>query len=157
MAESDTDIITLRHSASHVLAQAVKELYPEVKLGIGPAIEDGFYYDFDRPEGFRPEDLEKIEAAMQKIIAKNLPFERQEVTRQEAESLFAHEPYKLELIRDLEDNVISIYRQGDFIEKKTFRLGAGKLQLYKTTIEPSMYFDNFFHGVTPGIRISQSF
>ena len=116
MAESDTDIITLRHSASHVLAQAVKELYPEVKLGIGPAIEDGFYYDFDRPEGFTPEDLEKIEAAMQKIIAKNLPFERQEVTRQEAESLFAHEPYKLELIRDLEDDVISIYRQGDFVD-----------------------------------------
>ncbi len=117
MAGSDVDLVTLRHSAAHVLAQAVKELYPEVKLGIGPAIEDGFYYDFDRSEGFTPEDLEKIEAGMKKIVAANLPFTRREVTREEAESIFANEPYKLELIRDLaEDAVLTVYEQGGFVD-----------------------------------------
>lgn len=117
VAGSDVDLVTLRHSAAHVLAQAVKELYPEVKLGIGPAIEDGFYYDFDRSEGFTPEDLEKIEAGMKKIVAANLPFTRREVTREEAESIFANEPYKLELIRDLaEDAVLTVYEQGGFVD-----------------------------------------
>lgn len=114
--DSGPDIMTLRHSASHVLAQAVKDLFPEARLGIGPAIEDGFYYDFDRSEGFTPEDLEKIEARMREIVKANLPLIRKEVSREEAEKTFADEPYKLELIRELEDETISIYQQGDFAD-----------------------------------------
>lgn len=113
---SAVDKQTLRHSASHVLAQAVKDLYPEAKLGIGPAIEDGFYYDFDYPAGFTPEDLVKIEKRMKKLVGGNMPIERREVTREEAESIFAEEPYKLELISELEDQVISVYEQGNFVD-----------------------------------------
>ncbi|HEY3298109.1 MAG TPA: threonine--tRNA ligase, partial [Armatimonadota bacterium] len=101
MEGSQPDLMTLRHSASHILAEAVKELYPDVKLGIGPAIEDGFYYDFDHSEGFTPEDLEKIEKKMRKLVAANAPFVRREVSREDAEKIFANEPYKLELIHDL--------------------------------------------------------
>ncbi len=110
------DLLTLRHSAAHILAQAVKELYPEVKLGIGPAIEDGFYYDFDRKEGFSPEDLEKIEARMREIIAADFPFERREVPKEEAECLFANEPYKLELLREIDEPEVTIYSQGSFTD-----------------------------------------
>ena len=114
---SQPDILTLRHSAAHVMAQAVCELFPGVKLGIGPAIEDGFYYDFDYPEGFTPEDLEKIETQMRKIVKSGIPFVRQEVTRAEAEQIFADQPYKLELIHDLGDEqTITVYRQGDFAD-----------------------------------------
>ena len=111
-----SDLLTLRHSAAHVLAQAVTELYPEVKLGIGPAIEDGYYYDFDRREGFTPDDLEKIEERMKKIITANLPIVRREVTRAEAEKLFADEPYKLELIAEIEDPVLTVYEQDGFAD-----------------------------------------
>ncbi|MCX6375198.1 MAG: threonine--tRNA ligase [Armatimonadetes bacterium] len=111
-----SDLLTLRHSAAHVLAQAVTELYPEVKLGIGPAIEDGYYYDFDRREGFTPDDLEKIEERMKKIITANLPIVRREVTRDEAEKLFADEPYKLELIAEIEDPVLTVYEQDGFAD-----------------------------------------
>ncbi|MDH7481800.1 MAG: threonine--tRNA ligase [Armatimonadota bacterium] len=110
------DPLTLRHSAAHILAQAVKELYPEVKLGIGPAIEDGFYYDFDRKGGFSPEDLEKIEARMREIIAADLPFEKKEISKEEAFSLFADEPYKLDLLREIEEPVVTIYSQGSFVD-----------------------------------------
>ncbi|MCL6519592.1 MAG: threonine--tRNA ligase [Armatimonadetes bacterium] len=110
------DPLTLRHSAAHILAQAVKELYPEVKLGIGPAIEDGFYYDFDRKGGFSPEDLEKIEARMREIIAADLPFEKKEISKEEAFSLFADEPYKLDLLREIEEPVVTVYSQGSFID-----------------------------------------
>ena len=112
----DADIMTLRHSASHVMAQAVTDLYPGVKLGIGPAIEDGFYYDFDLPVGFAPEDLEKIEARMKEIVKANLPLVRREVTRGEAERIFADQPYKLELIREIEDETITVYQEGDFTD-----------------------------------------
>ncbi len=108
-----------RHTASHVLAQAVKRLYPDVKLAIGPAIENGFYYDFDAPEPFTPEDLAKIEAAMEHIQKDDLPLERFELPRREAIEFMEQrgEPYKVELIRDLpEDAVISFYRQGDFVD-----------------------------------------
>jgi threonyl-tRNA synthetase len=99
------------------MAQAVCELFPGVKLGIGPAIEDGFYYDFDYPEGFTPEDLEKIEAQMRKIVKSGVPFVRQEVTREEAEKIFADQPYKLELIHDLgEDQTLTVYREADFVD-----------------------------------------
>ena len=108
-----------RHTASHVLAQAVKRLYPSVKLAIGPAIENGFYYDFDVDTPFTPEDLEKLEKEMAKIQQENLPLERFELPREEAMRYMDEkgEPYKVELIRDLpEDAVISFYRQGEFVD-----------------------------------------
>jgi threonyl-tRNA synthetase len=110
---------TYRHTASHMLAQAVKRLYPSVKLAIGPAIENGFYYDFDTPENFTPEDLEKIEKEIAKIASEDLKLERFELPRGEAIEYMEKldEPYKAELIRDLpEDAVISFYRQGDFVD-----------------------------------------
>ena len=108
-----------RHSTAHIMAQAVKNLFPGVKFGIGPSISEGFYYDFDVPENFSPEDLPRIEKEMQRIIKEDYPFERMEVSRDEALKLFeeAGENYKVELINDLpEDAVISCYRQGDFID-----------------------------------------
>ena len=108
-----------RHTASHVLAQAVKRLHPEIKLAIGPAIENGFYYDFDAPAPFTPDDLAAIEKEMEKITQENLPLERFELPREEAIAYMEKlgEPYKVELIRDLpEDAVISFYRQGEFVD-----------------------------------------
>ena len=108
---------TLRHTASHVLAQAVKHLKPEAKLAIGPAIENGFYYDFDVDEPFTPEFLAAVEKEMQKLIKKNERVERFELPRAEALELMKDEPYKVELINDLpEDATISFYRQGDFTD-----------------------------------------
>jgi threonyl-tRNA synthetase len=108
-----------RHTGSHVLAQAVKRLHPEIKLAIGPAIENGFYYDFDAPAPFTPDDLAAIEKEMEKITQENLPLERFELPREEAIAYMEKlgEPYKVELIRDLpEDAVISFYRQGEFVD-----------------------------------------
>ncbi len=107
----------LRHTASHVLAQAVKRLYPETKLAIGPSIKDGFYYDFDREGGFSEADLEKIEAEMKKITKENLKLERFTLPRAEALELMRDEPYKIELINDLpEDAELSFFRQGDYTD-----------------------------------------
>ncbi|AVP53948.1 threonyl-tRNA synthetase [Clostridium tetani] len=110
---------TVRHTSSHILAQAVKRLYPEAKLAIGPAIDNGFYYDFDIDFTFTPEMLEKIEKEMAKIVKENLEIERFELPREEAIKLVkdASEPYKVELIEDLpEGEVISFYKQGDFVD-----------------------------------------
>ncbi|MGB9662888.1 MAG: threonine--tRNA ligase [Moorellaceae bacterium] len=111
--------LAYRHSASHVLAQAVKHLFPGTKLGIGPAIDEGFYYDFDSEHKFTPEDLADIEEEMRRIIKADYPFVRREVSRQEALELFRklNEPYKIELIHELPEGVvISIYQQGDFLD-----------------------------------------
>ncbi len=108
-----------RHTTSHILAQAVKRLYPETKLAIGPSIADGFYYDFDREEPFTPEDLTALEAEMKKIVKENLTLERFTLPRQEAIALMQErqEPYKVELIEDLpEDAELSFYRQGEFVD-----------------------------------------
>ena len=110
---------TYWHTCSHVLAQAVKRLYPEVKLAIGPDIENGFYYDMDSPFPFTPEIMEKIEAEMRKICKEKLKLERFELPRAEAIKFMEekNEPYKVELINDLpEDSVISFYRQGEFTD-----------------------------------------
>ncbi len=105
----------LRHSAAHIMADAVTELLPEAKLAIGPSTDDGFYYDFDVPRPFTPEDLERIEALMRERVAADLPFERRELPRTEAVSLFADEPYKREIIEGLsEETAISTYRHGGF-------------------------------------------
>jgi len=110
---------TMRHTVSHVLAQAVKRLYPDTKLAIGPAIDKGFYYDFDVDKAFTAEDLPKIEKEMAKIVSENLPLERFELPRDEAIAFMKekNEPYKVELIEDLpEGETISFYRQGDFTD-----------------------------------------
>ncbi len=105
------------HTTSHIMAQAVKRLYPEVKLTIGPAIDTGFYYDFDSDISFTPEHLEKIEAEMKKIVKENLKIERFVLPRKEALELMKDEPYKIELINDLpEDEEISFYKQGEFVD-----------------------------------------
>ena len=108
-----------RHTASHVMAQAVKRLYPDTKLAIGPAIEDGFYYDFDRASAFTQEELADIEKEMKKIVKENIKLERFTLPREEAIKFMKEkeEPYKVELIEDLpEDSVISFYKQGDFVD-----------------------------------------
>ncbi|HEY6208745.1 MAG TPA: threonine--tRNA ligase [Gemmatimonadales bacterium] len=107
----------LRHSSAHVLATAVRQLFPRAKIGFGPPIEDGFYYDFDVPTPFSPEDLEKIEAKMREVAQADYPFVREEVTREEAKRRFVDDPLKLERIDDLgPDEVISIYSDGPFVD-----------------------------------------
>ena len=123
----------LRHTASHIMAQAVKRLYPETKLAIGPAIENGFYYDFDSEHTFTTEDFPAIEKEMAKIVKENLKLERFELPREEAIAFMQEkeEPYKVELIQDLpEDAVISFYRQGEFTD-----LCAGPHLLYTSAVK----------------------
>ena len=117
--EEDGGKHTLRHTASHVMAQAVKRLWPEAKLAIGPAIDKGFYYDIDMEHTLTPEDLTKIEKGMSRIVKENLPITKSVMSRQEAIEFFKskNEDYKVELIEDLpEDAVISCYAQGDFVD-----------------------------------------
>ena len=133
-----------RHTASHVMAQAVKRLYPEAKLGIGPAIEDGFYYDFDVGGKLSEEDLARIEAAMANLVEENVPLERAEVTRQEAIDLFAKrgEPYKVELLEGMEDAKVTIYRQGDFVDlcRGPHLASTGLLCAFKVTSLAGAYW-----------------
>jgi len=127
----------IRHSTAHLMAQAVKRLYPDTQVTIGPVIENGFYYDFARDEPFRPEDLEAIEAEMQRIVAEDQPVERSEMARDEAVAFFRDqgEEYKAEIIADIPaDETLSLYRQGEFIDlcrgphvPSTGKLGAFKL------------------------------
>ena len=109
-------IETIRHSLSHILAYAVQELFPETKFGIGPAIENGFYYDFDLKRSLAPEDLPKIEKKMKELIKQNIKFEKKTVLKAEAQKLFKNQPYKLELIYEVEPRKISIYQSGDFVD-----------------------------------------
>lgn len=118
-AKNPEGLAALRHTASHVMAQAIKRIWPETKLAIGPSIADGFYYDIDRDEPVTSDDLAKIEAEMKKIIKEALPLERFELPRAEAIALMKekNEPYKVELIEDLpEDSIISFYKQGEFTD-----------------------------------------
>jgi len=109
---------TLRHTTTHIMAQAVKRLFPEAKLGIGPAIEDGFYYDFDVPESFSEQDLDRIAAEMAKIIDADLPIVRKELPAAEARALLEAqgESYKVELVDDLESETVSFFEQGEFVD-----------------------------------------
>jgi threonyl-tRNA synthetase len=125
-----------RHSTSHIMAHAVKDLFPDAKLAIGPAIEDGFYYDFDRAVPFTPEDIEKIEKRMKEIIKKNSPFQRKALPRDEAIRLFKKmgEDYKVQLIQEIPDDSVSIYEEDGFVDlcrgphlPKTGRVKAFKL------------------------------
>ena len=126
--ETDDELPVIRHTASHIMAQAVQRIWPGTKLAIGPAIDDGFYYDFDKEGGFSPEDLDKIEAEMKKIIKENLKLETYTLPRDEAIEFLRSkgEDYKVQLVEDLpEDAPISFYKQGEFVD-----LCAGPHALY---------------------------
>src|SRR5438045_7232177 len=112
-----TPLSTLRHSTSHVMAQAVKRLFPDVKVAIGPAIEDGFYYDFAKGEPFTPEDLARIEDVMREIVKADIPFERREMSRGDAIAFFRErgERFKVEILTGIEVARMSIYTHGHFI------------------------------------------
>ena len=112
----DEKLEVVRHSAAHVMAEAVQSIFPDAKFGIGPAIRDGFYYDFDLPRSLTPDDLPLIEAKMREIIAANEPFMRREVSREEAQRIFASQPYKLELISEIPDENVAVYQQGSFVD-----------------------------------------
>ena len=136
--DSPEGIEVMRHSTAHVMAQAVKRLFgnKEVHLGIGPVIEDGFFYDMDLEHGLNPEDLQKIEKEMERIIGENLPITRKEVSREEALQIFGDlgDPYKIELINNLpEDSIISIYDQGEFFDlcRGPHLPSTGKIKVFK--------------------------
>jgi threonyl-tRNA synthetase len=116
--KEDDALPKLRHSASHVMAQAVQEFFPGVKLAIGPSTEDGFYYDFDYEGTFSPDDFPKLEARMKEIIAQDLPFEREEISKEEALTFFEKrgELYKVELLRAIEDEAVTLYRHDAFVD-----------------------------------------
>jgi threonyl-tRNA synthetase len=133
-----SELETMRHSASHVMAEAVQHIFPDAKYGVGPAIDNGFYYDMDLPRPLIPEDLDKIEAEMRKIVAEKQSYARSEMSREAAKEFFAarNQPYKVEILDDLDENTdtVSIYQQGDFIDlcrgphvESTGEIGAFKL------------------------------
>jgi threonyl-tRNA synthetase len=139
-----TPLSTLRHSASHVMAQAVKRLDPDVKLAIGPAIEDGFYYDFARPTPFTPEDLARIEAGMREIAAADYRFERREMERLEAIRFFRErgEPFKVEILEGLEAPRVSVYQQGEFVDlcRGPHVSSTGQVQFFKLLSSSGAYW-----------------
>src|SRR5882724_2502278 len=139
-----TPLATLRHSTSHVMAQAVKRLFPEVKVAIGPAIEDGFYYDFDRAAPFTPEDLAKIEKVMGEIVKADLPFERKEMPRAEAIEFFRRrgERYKVEILEGLVAPTVSLYTQGDFIDlcRGPHVKSTGEIKAFKLLASSGAYW-----------------
>ena len=117
-AEDPEGLQLLRHSTSHVMAAAVKRLFPDVKVTIGPSIDSGFYYDFDTPRPFSHDDLEAIEKEMRAIIAENVPFERSVMKKDDAVALFRDkgENYKVEIIEGIDADTVSLYRCGDFLD-----------------------------------------
>ena len=132
--EADEAAWVYRHSLSHVMAQAVRRLFPEARLAIGPAIDDGFYYDFDVPEPFSTEDLSRIEKEMKRVVRQNHRFEREEVGRDEARLRLQDEPYKLEILDELEDGEsLTFYRDGDFVDlcRGPHVLSTGQVRHYK--------------------------
>ena len=141
-SEEGQDI--LRHSTSHVMAQAVQELYPGVKVSIGPSIENGFYYDFDYERSFTPEDLEKIEARMKEIIAQDLPIKREELSKQEAIKSYKDkgELYKVELLEEIPDERVTLYSQGNFTDlcRGPHLPSTGKIKAFKLTSVAGAYW-----------------
>lgn len=123
------------HSSSHIMAQAVQELFPGAKFAIGPAINDGFYYDFDIDRSFTPEDMILIEKKMKEIIERDLPFKRIEVNKEEGNQIFKNkkEKYKLELLEDIQDDMVTLYQQGDFIDlcRGPHVSSTGKIKAFK--------------------------
>lgn len=115
-AQAQARLESMRHSAAHIMAEAVASLFPEAKLGIGPATADGFYYDFGLPRSLTPDDLDSIEARMRELIASDSPFVHEEVDKESARKTFGSQPYKLELIGELPDEEVTVYRQRSFVD-----------------------------------------
>ncbi len=132
----------MRHSAAHVMAEAVQSLFPEAKFGIGPAIEDGFYYDFELPRTLAVEDLPVIEARMKEIIASDVPFAKEEMGKAKALEFFSTQPYKLELIKELPDERVTIYRQGSFVDlcRGPHVNATGDIKAFKLTSVAGAYW-----------------
>ena len=134
-----------RHSSAHILAQAVKELFPSAKLAIGPAIEDGFYYDFDLGRPFTPEDLEQVERRMQKIVKEDRPFQRIELSKEKAIAFFLEkdEPYKVEMIKGFPDGEnVTLYRQGEFVDlcRGPHVYSTGRIKAFKLLSSSGAYW-----------------
>jgi threonyl-tRNA synthetase len=140
--EAGEKLEAMRHSASHVMAEAVQSLFPDAKFGIGPTIENGFYYDFDLPRSLTPEDLPVIEEKMREIIAANVPFSREEVAKDRARQIFAAQPYKLELIDDIPDEKVTVYRQGSFVDlcRGPHVNSTGEIKTFKLTSIAGAYW-----------------
>jgi threonyl-tRNA synthetase len=144
LTEKDADALAvLRHSAAHVLATAVRRIRPDAKIGFGPAIDDGFYYDFEVKEPFTPEDLAAFEKEMQRVSQEKFPFERREVSRAEAEKVFADDPLKLERLSELgNDEVISVYKDGPFVDlcRGPHVPDTGRVKHYRLTHTAGAYW-----------------
>ena len=140
--EKDAQVEKTRHSAAHVMAEAVKSIFPDAKFGIGPAIESGFYYDFDLPRALIPDDLPIIEAKMSEIINSNHEFIRKEIDINEAKKIFADQPYKLDLLCEFSDKVVTIYQQGSFIDlcKGPHVNSTGDIKTFKLTTIAGAYW-----------------
>ena len=134
----------VRHSTAHIMAEAVKKLFPRAKVAIGPAVDNGFYYDFEFDRSFTPEDLTAIEQEMEQIVARDEPFVRREVSVEEARKLFlgCNEVYKLELLEDMEDDRVSLYQQGTFVDlcRGPHVPSTGRLQAFKLTSVAGAYW-----------------
>ena len=143
-ATSEEGIAIIRHSAAHIMAQAVQRLFPNTKVTIGPVIENGFFYDFDPEKPFTEEDLEKIEKEMEKIVKENYPFIRSEMTAEEAKKYFAEkgETYKVEIIEDLGAEKVSIYQEGEFVDlcRGTHIPSTGFLKAFKLMSTAGAYW-----------------
>ncbi|GAI03147.1 unnamed protein product, partial [marine sediment metagenome] len=132
----------MRHSTAHIMAEVVQSIFPDAKFGIGPAIENGFYYDFDLPRSLNLDDLPLIETKMSEIIASNVPFIKREVTKEEARQLFTAQPYKLELIDEIEDEKVSLYQQGSFVDlcRGPHVSSSGKIKAFKLVSVAGAYW-----------------
>jgi threonyl-tRNA synthetase len=142
LSDEEAEIERLRHSAAHVMAQAVKRLWPEATFAIGPTIDNGFYYDMDVPEPITPEQLPAIEKEMRRIVKKGFPFEQEHWPRSKALDHFAGDPYKVEIIEALEDDEVSIYRQGEFTDlcRGPHLERTGQLKHFKLTSVAGAYW-----------------
>ena len=134
----------IRHSTAHIMAQAVKTLFPRAKVAIGPSVENGFYYDFEFDRSFTPDDLTAIEEEMQRIVGKDQPFSRKDVSIEEARRIFlgCNEPYKLELLEEMEDEQVSLYQQGEFVDlcRGPHVPSTGRLPSFKLTSVAGAYW-----------------
>ena len=140
--ENDERVARMRHSTSHIMAEAVQCLFPEAKFGIGPTIESGFYYDFDLPRALAPDDLPAIENRMREIIHQDVPFVTERIAKEKARKLFAAQPYKLELIDEISDSTVTIYRQGSFTDlcRGPHLASTGEVKAFKLTHVAGAYW-----------------
>jgi len=140
--ENGGQLERMRHSSAHVMAEAVQCLFPEARFGIGPTIEHGFYYDFELSRALTPDDLPVIEARMREIIAQDAPFVRDEISKDEARTVFAAQPYKLELIDEIPEAIVTVYRQGSFTDlcRGLHLASAGEVKAFKLTHVAGAYW-----------------